>query len=156
MCTFGVLWLSCEAPAAPTRPGRRASHQQPENSKRAYLRVPALQTPPKFHEKTPREGRKKRILRREREKKERNFGRSKGRAVPGRTVLGHPNMTKPKLETKTHTQKPHSETVKPLPTPHRQHTPQHNKSNSIWPKVGLAKVGRQKGCAKSRFGQSRP
>ena len=28
-------------------------------SKCAHLRDPALQTPPKFHEKTPREGRKK-------------------------------------------------------------------------------------------------
>ena len=45
-----------------------ASHDSPENSKRAHLSAPALQTPPKFHEKTPREGRKERILRREREK----------------------------------------------------------------------------------------
>ena len=29
--------------------------RQPENSKRAHLRVAALQTPPKFHVKTPRE-----------------------------------------------------------------------------------------------------
>ena len=43
-------------------------------SKRAHLSAPALQTPPKFHEKTPREGRKERILWRERGKKARNFG----------------------------------------------------------------------------------
>ena len=48
--------------------------QQPENSKRAHLTAQALQTPPKFHEKTPREGRKARIFRRERENKARNFG----------------------------------------------------------------------------------
>ena len=38
--------------------GRRGLTRQPENSKRAHLRVPALQTPPKFHEKTPRETKK--------------------------------------------------------------------------------------------------
>ncbi len=36
--------------------GLRGFTQQPENSKRAHLSAPALQTPPKFHEKTPREG----------------------------------------------------------------------------------------------------
>ena len=51
-----------------------ARTRQPENSKRAHLSDPALQTPPKFHEKTPREGRKERILWRERGKKARNFG----------------------------------------------------------------------------------
>ena len=54
--------------------GRRGFTRQPENSKRAHLSAPALQTQPKFHEKTPREGRKERILRREREKKARYFG----------------------------------------------------------------------------------
>ena len=43
-------------------------------SKRAHLSAPALQTPPKFHEKTPREGRKERILWREREKKREILG----------------------------------------------------------------------------------
>ena len=38
---------------------RRGFTRQPENSKRAHLRVPALQTPPNFHEKTPREREKK-------------------------------------------------------------------------------------------------
>ena len=31
MCMFGVLWLSCEAPAAPKAPGLRST-AQPENS----------------------------------------------------------------------------------------------------------------------------
>ena len=48
--------------------GRRGFTRQPENSKRAHLSVPALQTPPKVHEKTPREGRKERILRKKSEK----------------------------------------------------------------------------------------
>ena len=38
---------------------RRGFTPQPEISKRAHLRAPALQTPPKFHEKTPREERMK-------------------------------------------------------------------------------------------------
>ena len=61
-----------------------ARTRQPENSKRAHLSALVLQTPPKFNEKTPREGRKERILWRERKKKERNFGRSRRRAVPAK------------------------------------------------------------------------
>ena len=44
---FGLL---CEPPAGLGPPGFT---RQPENSKRAHLSAPALQTPPKFHEKTP-------------------------------------------------------------------------------------------------------
>ena len=61
MCTFGALGLSCETPAAP--PDRAA-----ENSKRAHLSAPALQTPPKFHEKTS-----------QREKKRTNFPAGEGK-----------------------------------------------------------------------------
>ena len=57
--------------------GRQGFTQQPENSKRAHLRVPALQTPPKFHEKTHRET-KRTKWGRERERKEQNVGRSGG------------------------------------------------------------------------------
>ena len=68
-----ALGLSCETPAAPPDRAARARTRQPENSKRAHLSAPALQTPPTFHEKTPREGRKERILRRDREKKSAKF-----------------------------------------------------------------------------------
>ena len=51
----------------------RGFTRQPENSKLAHLSAPALQTPPKFHETTPREGRRERILWREREKKSAKF-----------------------------------------------------------------------------------
>ena len=54
-------------------PGFHTTAREP---KRAHLTVQELQTPPKFHEKTPE--RKERNLRREREKKERNFGQSGG------------------------------------------------------------------------------
>ena len=68
-----ALWLSCETrrPHQTEPPG--LAHDNQRTPKRAHLSVPALQTPPKFHEKTPREGRKERILWREREKKARNF-----------------------------------------------------------------------------------
>ena len=33
--------------------GRRGFTRQPENSKRAHFRTPALQTPPNFNEKDP-------------------------------------------------------------------------------------------------------
>ena len=42
--------------------------------KRAHLRVPALQTPPKFNEKTPRERQEERKWEREREKKSEIWG----------------------------------------------------------------------------------
>ena len=73
MCTFGVLWLLCEAPAAPKLLG---FHTTARNPKRAHLSVPALQTPPKFNEKTPRERQKDQKWR-ERKKSE-IFGRSEG------------------------------------------------------------------------------
>ena len=40
--------------------GRRGFTRQPENSKRAHLRLPALETPPKFNEKTPKATQKER------------------------------------------------------------------------------------------------
>ena len=79
MCTFGLS--GCRVKPWRLR-GRRGFTRQPENSKRALLSAPALQTPPKFHEKDPREGRKERILWREREKKTRNFGPPTFRAPP--------------------------------------------------------------------------
>ena len=72
---------------------RRGFTRQPENSKRAHLSAPALQTPPKFNEKTPREGRKERILRREREKKSAKFWAShpSGPTFPAPTFGPHPS-----------------------------------------------------------------
>ena len=63
----------------------RRLHTTAREPKRAHLRVLVFKTPPKINEKTPREGTKNEILRREREKKkERNFGRSGGgRSEPG-------------------------------------------------------------------------
>ena len=68
-----ALGLSRETPVAPPDRAAGARTRQPENSKRAQLRVPALQTPPKFHERTPREGKKNENCGGRREKKARNF-----------------------------------------------------------------------------------
>ena len=76
--TFG-FGLLCETPAVW---GRRGFTRQPENSKRAHLRVPAFQTPPKFHEKTPRE------------KKSEN-GSGRGEKKP--KILGLPRLRPPTL-----------------------------------------------------------
>ena len=68
--------------------------QQPDNSKHAHLRVPPLQTPPKFHEKTPKKGKKERNLWLEREKV-RNFGPP---TLRGSLGLG-PHLLVPKTNT---------------------------------------------------------
>ena len=57
---------------------RRGFTRQPENSKRAHFTAPALQTPPKFHERTPRE-----------RKKKENCG---GKRKKKREILGSPTL----------------------------------------------------------------
>ena len=47
LCTFGVLGLSCEAPAAPKPPGFHTTAREP---KRAHLRVPIFTKTTKIHE----------------------------------------------------------------------------------------------------------
>ena len=56
-------------PRRPHQTAAGARTRQPENSKRAHFRAPALQTPPKFHERTPRERKKKENCGGRREKK---------------------------------------------------------------------------------------
>ena len=87
-----ALRLSCETPAAPPDRAAGARTQQPENSKRAHFRAPALQTPPKFHERTPRERKKKENCGGRREKKARNFGPP---TLLGSTLLAPPFWTPP-------------------------------------------------------------
>ena len=83
-----ALGLSCETPAAPPDPAAGARTRQPENSKRAHFTAPALQTPPKFHERTPRERRKKIVA--GKGKKARNFGPPtlRGSTLRGSTLWG--------------------------------------------------------------------
>ena len=71
MCTFGLsgcrvilrrLW------------GRRGFTRQPENSKRAHFRPRRFKTPPKFHERTPKRGKKERKMVAGEGKKNAKFG----------------------------------------------------------------------------------
>ena len=59
------------------------------------FRAPALQTPPKFHEKTPREDKKQRKREWESEKKARNFGLPPFGAPPFGPHSSRPNDTHP-------------------------------------------------------------
>ena len=70
--------------------GRRGFTRQPENSKRAHFRAPALQTPPKFHEKTPqkREERMKIVVGGEKKKRDFLGGRLSGGGLSGRGLSG--------------------------------------------------------------------
>ena len=72
----------CEHRIKPERiqpgPSNVRVHTTARDPKCAHFRVPALQTPPKFHEKTPKRGKKEYKLWREREKRAK-FGRVQGR-----------------------------------------------------------------------------
>ena len=110
---------------------RRGFHTTAREPKRAQLRAPALQTPPKFHEKTPRERQKKAEMGTG-EKKKRNFGRSRaGRSGAGGTggskTNNHTNTTPTQQQhTTTHCNTTHNNTT-------------HHKNGLA--KIGLAKVG---------------
>ena len=69
------------------------SHDDPENSKRSHLRVPALQTPPKFHRKRrPERTQRVKFLSERRKKKRQNLGpHPSGRHLSG----PHPSSTLP-------------------------------------------------------------
>ena len=118
MCTFGVLGLSCEVPAAPKPSGFHTTTREP---KRAHLRATPQQTPPKFNEKTPRERQKERKWGGRGEKKERNFGRSGG----GGSGVGWGRVQTNNTQHNTTT---HNNT--------QQHQPQHNTTKMDWPKNG--------------------
>ena len=64
---------------------RGVGTRQPENSKLAHLRVPALQTPPKFHETTPREEERMKIV----------AGEGKKREILGLPPFGAPSFKDP-------------------------------------------------------------
>ena len=106
--------------------------QQPENSKRAHLRVPALQTPPKFHENTPRET-----------QKERNGG---GRGKKARN-FGPPTLRGPTLRL----HKP--ETAKKRSGPKVVRHLERAKSGHLFGPFGRSKIGPKVVWAKSGLGQ---
>ena len=139
MCTFGVLGLSCETPAAPPDQAAGARTRQPENSKRAHFRAPALQTPPKFHVRTPRE-----------RKKIENCGgrREKKREILGPPPFGAPPFWAPLfLGLGLHPLGPH--------TLSSENSTSKNWPKSNWPKSKLAEVeiGRSRNWPKSKLAE---
>ena len=65
LCTFGLSGCRVK-PRRPHQTGAAGARtRQPENSKRAHFRAPALETPPKFHERTPREKEERKLWREE-------------------------------------------------------------------------------------------
>ena len=80
-------------------PGRRGSHTTTRELQTCTFERPDASNTTKIQREDPREGRKERIFRREREKKARNFGgpgegRSWGRAAWGRAALGRAALGK--------------------------------------------------------------
>ena len=112
-------------PAAPPDRAAGARTRQPENSKRAHFRAPALQTPPEFHKKRPKE----------REKRTKNCG---GRGKKKNEILGphhsgpHPTLRGPTLR------------APPLflgLAPHRLEPHHDTKNVGQKIRIGLAKIG---------------
>ena len=84
-------------PGGPPDRAAGARTRQPENSKRAHLSAPALQTPPKFNEKTPQRDRERAKRWWEREEKREMLGGpsgggSSGGGVRRKVVQGSPNQ----------------------------------------------------------------
>ena len=84
MCTFGVLGLSCEAPAAPKPPGFHTTAQEP---KRVHLRV--LQNTTKIQREDPQRGKRTNFAPGEGKKKSEILGGpGEGRSREGRSREG--------------------------------------------------------------------
>ena len=117
---------------------RRGFTRQPENSARAHLRVPALQTPPKFHEKNPKRGKKGMILWREREKKREILGLPPFGAPP----FGVPPFT-PVPSSDPHPLGPHTSGPAPFRVPPFRPTPDWpNGIGQNWPNQdGQKRIG---------------
>ena len=91
MCTFGVLGLSCETPAAPPDRAAGARTRQPENSKRAHFRVPAFKNTNKIPRKDPKREKEERKLWREEKKREILGGPAEGCPAEGCPAEGCPS-----------------------------------------------------------------
>ena len=103
------VWSSRAVVCEPRRPGLVGPpgfHTTVREAKRAHLRVPVFKNTTKIQREDTHRVKKRTNFAAGEGKKERNFGRSRGRAVPGRAVPGRavpgsavpgaPNMTKPK------------------------------------------------------------
>ena len=157
MCPFGLSGCRVK-PRRPHQTGPPGlAHDSPRTPNVHILRAPALQTPPKFHETTPKREIRKKIVVGGGKKKARNFGPPPFRAPPfgakpfwaptllGPTVLGlHPSRAHPSRA--------------PLCRPKIQH-PKIGRSRN-WPKSKLAEVeigrSRKKELSEVEIGRSRP
>ena len=124
ICTFGVLWLSCEAPAAWTGGfhnlrAQTCTFQGPRPSK----------TPPKFNEKTSQREKKERNFRWEREKKRAKFWAVQGKGGPAeggsgreaQKILNTPTTQAPTGTTNRHQQAPTGTNRHQAPTGTNRH-----------------------------------
>ena len=115
MCTFGLSGCRVK-PRRPHQTGPPGlAHDSPRTPNVHISGSRSSKTPPKFNEKTPREGRKERILRWEREKKARNFGPPtlRGPTLLGPTLRG-PTLRGPTLRTPSHDKSKHTKKPKQL------------------------------------------
>ena len=73
-CSPPPLWNRKFSTSNLGKPWPGLAHDDPVNPKRAFWKLPALQTPPIFHQKTPRESTESEISSGRRKQKVRNFG----------------------------------------------------------------------------------
>ena len=130
MCTFGLS--GCRVKPRRLR-GRRGFTRQPENSKRER---PGASNTAKIPREDPQRGKKRRILRRDREKKARNFGPPTLRAPTLRT----PTLRTPTHVNSKHTKKP-EQLIKKTKSSHPTKLTLANVGRIRMAKIGLAKVG---------------
>ena len=160
MCTFGLSGCRVKPPQAPPDRAAGARTRQPENSKRAHFRAPALLSPPKFHERIPRERKKKENCGGRREKKREILGSPPFGAPPfGETPFGAPTFGAPTFGAPTF-RAPlflglglHPRGLHPLGAPQMwsKNSTSKNWRKSNWPKSKLAEVeiGRSRNWPKS-------
>ena len=118
-----------------------ASHDNQRTAKCAQLSAPALQTPPKFHEKDPQRGKKRTNFVAGEGKKRAKFWARKGGPGEGRSRATELDQTK--------TLKP-TPTVKPTPTPHNTHTHKHSQTLT-----NTQHTHNTHNTSRTRFGQNR-
>ena len=168
MCAFGVLWLSCEVPAARSGGAAGVPHDNQRAPTCTYER-PSLHTT-KIQREDPQREKKERNFRREREKKRAKFWAVQGKGLPAEGGSGGEDQNTPTTHTHTHnnntenTQTQHTQQT----SKNQQHrTFSHTKTNHnntpkkmIGPKwIGqnwLAKHDGQKWIGQNWIGQSRP
>ena len=138
MCTFGVLGLSCASPGGPVWWGRRGHDNQ--RAQTCTFEGPALQTPPKFHEKDQQEREKRIKIVAGEGKKRAKFWAVRRRAVRRRGVRRrgpeHNNNTQHTTTTTTTTKQQHNtnntkqHTATTQNTNPHQNQPQHNNTKN--------------------------